>query len=223
VLSLEFSPTPRRPLRVLALAAHADDIEIGAGGALLTLQQQTPVIASALVFSANATRRAEAEHAAELLYRDARDWTLVVKDFDENLFPGQIAALKSELAAVRSFEPDVIFAPALHDRHQDHRTLAELAWQGFRDHAVLQYEIPKWEGDLTTPNAYIALDDEILDEKVRIISEAFVTQRDKPWFDAATFSGLARLRGVECGQRWAEGFRADKLLLAGATTTQEEE
>lgn len=205
--------TGTRELRVLALGAHADDIEIGAGATLLRLQQQRPVVVLGVVFSATDVRRAEAEHSASMLFDDAHESSLDVLDFDENTFPTQFAGLKSAMADLRSFEPDVVFSHWLHDRHQDHRTIAELTWQAFRDHLVVQYEIPKWEGDLGTPNAYVSFDDATMDRKISVIEQAFTTQADKPWFDAETFRGLARIRGLECGQRWAEGFHIDKLTL----------
>ena len=119
------------------------------------------------------------------------------------------------MAELRDFEPHLVLTHRSADRHQDHRTIGEISWQTFRDHVILQYEIPKWEGDLGCPNAFVPLEDGDLDRKIAILSEAYASQADKPWFDAETFRGLARLRGVECGHRWAEGFAADKFVIAG--------
>ena len=217
-LMLALCPTTTdRPLRVLALGAHADDIEIGAGASMLRWQRERSVEIRALVFSATVERRREAEHSAQLLYGNASSWSLDVHDFAENLFPDQVEALKATIAELRSFEPDLVITHRLIDRHQDHRTIAEITWQAFRDHTILQYEIPKWEGDLTTPNLYVPIEQEDLDRKLGILVEAYRSQAGKPWFDAEAFRGLARLRGVECGVRWAEGFHADKLVLALAS------
>lgn len=205
------------PLRVLCLGAHADDVEIGVAATLLRLQQERPVIARAVIFSATEERRGEQEHASKLLFADAADYELDVHDFNENLFPDQWAAIKSAVHANIGFAPDIVFTHRLADRHQDHATLAEVTWHSFRDHLVLQYEIPKFEGDLGQPNTYVAVDDDTIDRKVDIIQRAYASQADKPWFDADTFRALARLRGVECNQRWAEAFHADKFVLATAT------
>ncbi|MEM9467067.1 MAG: PIG-L family deacetylase, partial [Actinomycetota bacterium] len=201
------------PLRVLCLGAHADDVEIGAGGTLLRLQQERPVVARTVVFSATEERRAEQEMAAKLLFADAVDHEVDVHDFRENLFPDQWAAIKSAVHANVGFAPDVVFTNRLDDRHQDHHTLAAMAWQSFRDHLILQFEIAKYEGDLGRPNLYVPFDDATMDRKVEILHTAFPSQTDKLWFDTDTFRGLARVRGVECNQKWAEAFHADKALL----------
>lgn len=212
MLSLLPAPTGE-PLRVLCLAAHADDIEIGAGATLLRLQAERPVIVRAVVFSATAERRAEQEQASKMLFEGSSEWDLEVHDFRESFFPDQWAAVKSAVHANTAFAPDLVFTHRLDDRHQDHATVAELTWHSFRDHLVLQYEIPKYEGDLGRPTTYVPVDDATIARKVEIIRTAFASQADKPWFDAETFTGLARVRGVECNQRWAEAFHADKMLL----------
>lgn len=212
MLSLLPAPTDE-PLRVLCLGAHADDVEIGAGATLLRLQAERPVVAHAVVFSASPERRAEQEQAAEMLFAGAAAWELEIHDFRESFFPDQWAAVKAALHAATAFAPDLVFTHRLDDRHQDHATIAELTWQSFRDHLILQYEIPKYEGDLGRPDTYVPVDDATIERKVDIIANAFASQADKPWFDADTFRGLARVRGVECNQRWAEAFHADKTLL----------
>ncbi|MEM7143320.1 MAG: PIG-L family deacetylase [Actinomycetota bacterium] len=201
------------PLRVLILAAHADDVEIGAGGTLLRLQSDRPVEARAVVFSSSPERAAEQERASAMLFEGSVGYELEIHEFAENLFPDQWAAIKSAVHATTAFAPDLVLTHRLIDRHQDHRTLAELAWHSFRDHLVLQFEVPKYEGDLGRPNLYVPLDDATIDRKVEIIETAFGSQAEKPWFDADTFKGLARVRGVECNQRWAEAFHADKTVL----------
>jgi LmbE family N-acetylglucosaminyl deacetylase len=206
-------PPTEDPLRILVLGAHADDIEIGAGGTLLRWTATRSVDVRAVVFSATDERRAEAEHSASVLLADSASWVLDVHGFVENLFPDQVAALKRSLDDLRHFSPHVVLTHRLHERHQDHRTIGELTWQSFRDHLILQYEIPKWEGDLATPTTYVPLDDATLDRKIDIIRSAFVSQHDKQWFDDETFRAIARLRGLECGHRWAEGFHSHKAVL----------
>ncbi|MEQ8841222.1 MAG: PIG-L family deacetylase [Acidimicrobiales bacterium] len=212
MLSLLPAPTDD-PLRVLCLGAHADDVEIGAGATLLRLQAERPVIAKSVIFSATDIRRSEQATAAEMLFADAVDYSLEVHEFRESFFPDQWAAIKAALHATTAFAPDLVFTHRLDDRHQDHATIAEITWHSFRDHLVLQYEIPKFEGDLGRPSTYVPVDDATIDRKVEIIRTAFASQADKPWFDAETFRGLARVRGVECNQRWAEAFHADKFTL----------
>jgi LmbE family N-acetylglucosaminyl deacetylase len=210
--------TGGRPLRVLALGAHADDIEIGAGATLLQLAAARPVVARAVVFSASPERRIEAEHSAAALFAAAEEYELVVHDFRESYFPADWAAVKAAVASAADFAPDVVFAHRRDDRHQDHRVIGDLAWQACRSTTILQYEIPKYEGDLGQPNAYVAIDDATLEQKIELIRTSFVSQATKPWFDADTFRAMARLRGVECGARWAEAFHAEKFLLAAAGT-----
>ncbi|MEZ5245307.1 MAG: PIG-L family deacetylase [Acidimicrobiales bacterium] len=211
---LPLLPAPTdAPLRVLCLGAHADDVEIGAGATLLRLQAERPVVARAVIFSASPERRAEQEVASAMLFAASVSYELEIHDFRESFFPDQWAALKSALHASAAFAPDLVFTHRRGDRHQDHAAIADATWGSFRDHLVLQYEIPKYEGDLVPPNTYVPFDDSVIDRKVEIIRTAFASQVDKPWFDADTFRGLARVRGVECNQRWAEAFHADKFTL----------
>lgn len=207
-----FGPADR-PLRVLALGAHADDIEIGAGATLLQLVAARPVEVRAVVFSATAQRRTEAEQSAAALFASALAHELVVHDFRESYFPADWAAVKAAVAAAADFAPDLVFAHRRDDRHQDHRVIGDLVWQACRSTTILQYEIPKYEGDLGRPNAYVAMDDATLDAKIDLIRSSFASQAAKPWFDPDTFRAMARLRGVESGVRWAEAFHAEKLLV----------
>lgn len=210
-------PAPSdEPLRVLCLGAHADDVEIGAGATLLHLQAQRPVVARAVIFSASSERRREQEAAAEMLFADAVSYELDVLDHRDAFFPERWSDLKAEIHAHVGFAPDLVFTHRLDDRHQDHATIAEITWHSFRDHLILQYEIPKYEGDLGRPNTYVPVDDATIERKIEIIRTAYASQADKLWFDADTFRGLARLRGVECNQRWAEAFHTDKMTLTGA-------
>lgn len=209
-------PAPSdRPLRVLCLGAHPDDVEIGAGATLLHLQRQRRVQARVVIFSATDERRREQEAASAALFAEAEDWELEVHGYRESFFPDQWADIKTTLHESASFAPDMVFTHRLDDRHQDHATIAEITWHSFRDHLILQYEIPKYEGDIGGPNLFVPIDDDEIARKVTIIRDSFVSQASKPWFDADTFRGLARVRGVECNRRWAEAFHVDKMIMTG--------
>lgn len=213
---LPFDLPSSEPLRVLGLGAHADDLEIGCGGTLMQLCASRPVEMCWVVFSGNEERAAEARRSAELFAGEASQLTVETFEFRESFFPDQWAAIKERLHAVASsFAPDLVFTHHLEDRHQDHKVLADLTWNACRDHVVLEYEIPKFEGDLGNPNLFVPLSEETAQAKVERILEAFPTQASKPWFDAETFQALLRLRGLESGSasRYAEAFHARKLCL----------
>ena len=204
------------PLRFLCLGAHSDDLEIGAAGAVMTLLERHPGSAITwVVFSGDERRVGEARDAAAELLTGAASAEVHTLDFRENHFPYQGSALKNAFETLKGTEPDLIFSHARHDRHQDHRTLAELTWNAFRNHLVLEYEIPKYEGDLKQPNLYVPLSDEVLARKLGLLERHFGSQHDKPWFGADTFRGLMRLRGIECRAPggYAEGFHASKFVL----------
>ena len=139
----------------------------------------------------------------------------MVEQFRDGFFPDQWGAIKERFESLENSAPDLIFTHGRQDRHQDHRVIAELTWNTWRDHAVLEYEVPKYEGDLSTPSLYLPLEADLVDRKVDLLMSVFASQRSKRWFDAETFRGLMRLRGVECGapSGYAEGFHASKLVL----------
>lgn len=203
---------------VLCLGAHADDIEIGAGGTLMCLLAANPALSVTwVVFSAAGEREHEARASAEhyLRVRDGQS-RFVTCSFRDGYFPFEGAAIKDrfrELAGECS--PDLIFTHRLEDAHQDHRLLAELTWQTFRAAAILEYEIPKYEGDLGRPNLYSPLDESVCREKIARLTECFPSQADKPWFREETFWSLLRLRGVECRSPsgLAEAFTCRKGVL----------
>jgi LmbE family N-acetylglucosaminyl deacetylase len=206
-----------RPLRLLLLGAHADDIEIGCGGLVLHLLERGRQLAiDWCVLSATPERATEARASAEaFLERVAERW-ISVMDFPDGHFPYAGAAIKRWFETLKQRpRPDVVLTHRRHDRHQDHREVANLTWNTFRDHLILEYEIPKYEGDLDTPNLYVPLDEAVLGRKIALLLDGFPSQRTKPWFDADTFRALARLRGIECASptRYAEAFHAPKLLL----------
>lgn len=206
-------------LRLLLLGAHADDIEIGAGGTVLRLIAEGRVAAVRwVVFSAVGERAAEARRGAAgiLAGLPASAVEVVIHEFEDGYFPASWEAIKRTFDALASGpEPDLVLAPRLADRHQDHRLLAELTWNTFRDHLVLEYEIPKYEGDLGQPNVYVPLSAEIVEAKLAVLAEAFPSQRDRDWFDAASFRSLLRIRGLECRapSGHAEAFEGRKLVV----------
>jgi LmbE family N-acetylglucosaminyl deacetylase len=207
-----------KPLKVLFLGAHSDDIEIGCGGTVLELLRARPdVDVRWVVFSADGVRGDEAMRAARRFIGDRADTAVELHKFRDTLFPVEFEAIKAVFRDIgRRFEPDVVFTHRREDRHQDHRTLAELAWNGFRRSMILEYEIPKWDGDLCAANFFVPLSAESAKQKVDLLMEAFASQRSKDWFDEETFRGLSRLRGVECRapSGHAEGFYARKASLS---------
>jgi len=206
------------PLRVLLLGAHADDIEIGCGGAVLRLLAEHPgAEVRYVVFSASPERAAEARAAAADLARGAGDLVVDVHDFRDSFFPwAEPVRIKETVSALRkSFDPDVIFTHHRADLHQDHALIAQLSWTAFRDHLIFEYEIPKYEGDLGSPNVYLPLEEATARRKIDLILRNYASQAGKGWFRAETFEAVLRLRGVECNapSGWAEAFHGRKILL----------
>ena len=217
MLELTLPGARRRATRVLCLGAHCDDIEIGCGGTLLKLLARGGSWEITwVVFSAEAQRAAELRTSARRFLRHAMRTHLITHEFRDSYFPAQYAAIKDTLAALkRRSDPDLIFTHQCEDRHQDHRLIGELTWNAFRAHLVLEYEIPKYEGGLTTPNVFVPLSRSQVTAKTNALLGSYVSQRRKRWFSADTFEALMRLRGVESGadSGWAEGFHARKLTL----------
>ena len=203
---------------VLCLGAHPDDIEIGCGGTLRRLLEANDAVdVHYVVFSGNDRRAEEARSSAAALLAGARCAEVEVLSFREGYFPWVGAEVKDRFEAIaRAVRPHVVFTHARADLHQDHRVLSELTWQTFRDHLVLEYEIPKYDGDLGVPNAFVPLDAATCDGKVEHLLRHFPSQHDKPWFTDETFRATLRLRGVECRSAtgYAEAFVARKLVLA---------
>ncbi|MDQ3886234.1 MAG: PIG-L family deacetylase [Actinomycetota bacterium] len=210
---------PERLDHLLLLAAHCDDIAIGAGGSVLTLCRANPGLqVTALVLTGGGTDRETEERMALGAFSPKADVQLTILDIPDGRLPAYWQRAKDAVEELRTrCEPDLVLAPAQHDAHQDHRELARLVPTAFRDHLVLGYEILKWDGDLAQPQAYVPLDGEILDEKVALLHEHYDSQRNRSWFDAETFTSLARVRGVQCHARYAEAFHVSKFVLgAGA-------
>jgi LmbE family N-acetylglucosaminyl deacetylase len=217
---LRFLPDvpPRGPLTILCLGAHADDIEIGCGGTLLRLLgERRRVTVHWVVLSGDKRRAAEARRSARQFLRGASAAHVRLERFRDGYFPHEGAAVKDVFEQLKPIDPDLVFTHRGDDAHQDHRVVSELTWNTFRAHCILEYEIPKYDGDLGHPNVFVPLPDRVRRRKVRLLASAFPSQRRKPWFTPATFEGLMRLRGIECAaaEGYAEGFHGRKLILAG--------
>ncbi|WP_157017460.1 PIG-L deacetylase family protein [Mesorhizobium xinjiangense] len=204
-------------LSILCLGAHSDDIEIGAGGTIISLiEAGVRLDVHWCVLSAAGERTNEARASAYAFLEGAHEGKVEVADFTDSDFPDQRSAIKAWLVELRKrTTPDVIFTHARHDAHQDHREVNQLTWNIFRDQLILEYEIPKWDGDLGQPNMYMPLSREVLERKIALLERHFGTQRSKDWFDRATFEGLSRLRGMECRapEHHAEAFILRKARL----------
>jgi LmbE family N-acetylglucosaminyl deacetylase len=205
------------PLQILCLGAHSDDIEIGCGGTILHLaKQHSECVVHWVVFSASGVRLAEAQRGAELFTTRAKSRGLILKNFQDGFMPFVGAELKAVFEEeLKAISPDLVFTHNRKDAHQDHRLIAELTGNTFRDHLILEYEIPKYDGDLGQPNCFVPLEAEIFQEKVRSIMEAFPSQHSKRWFREDTFLSLMRLRGMECNSAsgYAEAFYGRKIVL----------
>jgi LmbE family N-acetylglucosaminyl deacetylase len=208
---------PGDRLSVLCLGAHSDDIEIGAGGTLLSLQERgVRLDVHWCVLSGVGERESEARTSASEFLSAAGQSQIEIMSFRDSFFPEQGDAIKSWFAALRErVDPDLIFTHRRGDAHQDHRHVCRLTWNTFRDHCILEYEIPKWDGDMGQPNLYVPISADALRKKIDLLSTHFGSQRSKQWFDPETFLGLARLRGMECRapERYAEAFVGRKLAL----------
>lgn len=211
--------TPSRPggVRLLCLGAHPDDIEIGAGGTILRWAHEgTLGSVGWVVLSGTEVRAAEARTASDRFLDGVSDRRVWIESFRDGHFPNSWSQIKETLDSIRSEWPaDIVLVPRRDDWHQDHRTLGELAWTAFRDQLILEYEIPKWDGDLATPNVYVDLPHWAIEQKAQLIVELFPSQTDRSWFAPHTFEALARVRGVEsrAADGYAEGFHAHKLVL----------
>ena len=216
MLPLQFAPPPGRPLSLLAIGAHPDDIEIGAGGTLLTLAESQPGLeVRYLVLTGTPERQLEARRAAAAFLPGAR-LTVDLRELPEGRFPAIWGEVKEALEQTAGdCSPDIVLAQGSQDAHQDHRTVAEIVPTVFRDQLYLAYEIPKWDGDMTRPSVYFSLSTEIARRKVELLHKSFPSQRSRDWWDDEVFLGLARLRGMECRANYAESFHCSKFTLRG--------
>jgi LmbE family N-acetylglucosaminyl deacetylase len=219
MLDLVFDSGRRRALRVLCVGAHCDDIEIGCAATLLALQaRRRRVIIDWVVFSGSAARHAETALAMRLLVRGAHHGRLLFGDFADGHFPAAYGGIKDFCEGLKRLPaPDLILCHERDDRHQDHRVVNEVVWNTFRDHLVLEYEIPKWDGGLGQPNVYVPVDARQARTKVNALLKAYGTQKARTWFTRDTFMAMLRLRGVECRSPtgYAEAFHGRKLRFRG--------
>jgi LmbE family N-acetylglucosaminyl deacetylase len=203
-------------LNILCLGAHSDDIEIGCGGSLLQLKKTYKKLKLHwVVFSALGSRGKEATKGAEL-FGAGCEREVVLKEYRDGFLPYSGVAVKDFVEELKGHvDPDLIFTHWQGDAHQDHRLISELTWNTFRNHMILEYEIPKYDGDLGRPNLFVPLDEPLPEQKINHLFEAFESQRTKPWFDRATFLGLMRIRGMESSSAsgYAEAFYCRKLVL----------
>jgi len=216
MISLNIASGSASAPKILCLGAHSDDIEIGCGGTILRFAEQYPAAEFHwVVFSANGIRATEAEKGAAL-FGGAHLKKPILKNFRDGFMPFVGTEVKEIFEGLkRMVSPDLIFTHSRKDAHQDHRLLAELTWNTFRDHLILEYEIPKYDGDLGQPSVFVPLEAEICQRKIGYLMDAFQSQHVKPWFKQDTFLSLMRLRGVECnsGSGYAEAFYCHKLVL----------
>jgi LmbE family N-acetylglucosaminyl deacetylase len=201
---------------ILLLGAHCDDIEIGCGGTVMQLARRYPKARFVWVtLSSDPQRAAETRAAAQRLLQDARERDIRVEEFPGSYFPASFAALKDYFEGLKAVKPDVVFTHFRNDLHQDHRVTNELTWNAFRNHLVLEYEIPKFDGDLGVPNVFVPLARAELQRKCDIVTECFPSQANRAWFTRDTFEAIARLRGIECNapEGFAEAFHGRKLRI----------
>jgi LmbE family N-acetylglucosaminyl deacetylase len=218
MIPLQLDKGAKDGLQILCLGCHSDDIEIGCGGSILGLAKEYPdSVFHWVVFSAIGVRAAEAQHAATKFVDPSRLKGPILKEFPDGFMPfvgADIKAVFEELK--RTVSPDLIFTHNRQDAHQDHRTISELTWNTFRNHLILEYEIPKYDGDLGRPSVFFPLPSDLCETKIRLIMDAFRSQCEKGWFQPETFRSLMRLRGMECNapSGYAEAFYGRKLVLA---------
>lgn len=206
----------KESLNLLCLGAHCDDIEIGCGGTVMKLSQEyTALKIKWVIFTSNAERETEARQSADHFLEKVSDKEVVVLTFRDGHLPFEGVAVKSYFEELKGFQPDVIFTHFRHDLHQDHRLVCDLTWNTFRDHLILEYEIPKYDGDLGNPNFFVPLEGAVAKKKVDALQRYYFSQAEKHWFDKETFFSLMRIRGLESvsKSRYAEAFYLRKAVF----------
>jgi LmbE family N-acetylglucosaminyl deacetylase len=218
MLAIRFAQKEKGPLKILCLGAHSDDIEIGCGGTILQmLESNRDLVFHWVVFSANERRKKEALASAAAILKHAKEKKVVIKTFRDGHFPYMGSEIKEYVETIKkAFSPDLIFTPCRHDLHQDHRLISELTWNTFRDHWILEYEIPKYDGDLQAPNVFVHLDEKTCSAKVSHIVKYFKSQADNHWFGEETLLSIMRLRGIESNapNKYAEAFYGRKVIFS---------
>jgi LmbE family N-acetylglucosaminyl deacetylase len=217
MLPLALGRSEGAPVRLLAIGAHPDDIEIGCCGTILKLLEGNAVSAVCwVVLSGQGERAEEARSSAEAMLSGAQESRLIIRDFRDGFFPYDGGEIKDFFESLKSeFSPDLVLTHQWADLHQDHRVSCELTWNTFRDHLILEYEVPKYDGDLGSPNVFVTLDDDLSRRKIDHLMKHFASQRPKRWFKDDLFSGILRLRGMECNSStsYAEAFYCRKAVV----------
>ncbi|NJN48719.1 MAG: PIG-L family deacetylase [Alkalinema sp. RL_2_19] len=216
MFTLGSNPSAPKPRRILCLGAHSDDIEIGCGGTILQLIEDDPELQFHwVVFGATGARQAEAIASAHSFLREAKHKTVQVEGFKDGFFPYVGAEIKAAFEQLKqTVSPDLILTHYRQDLHQDHQVVANLTWNTFRNHPILEYEIPKYDGDMGSPNVFMPLTTSIQQQKIDHLMQHFSTQSNKHWFTAETFRAILRLRGIESNHQYAEAFYGRKLVLS---------
>ena len=218
MLSINLKKDIKSPLRILCLGAHSDDIEIGCGGTILKLAEQYHHHLEIVwvVFSAHGEREQEAQQSADAFLKDVKQKRIFIYKHKDGFFPFTGIEIKESFEAIKKeFSPDIVFTHYRNDRHQDHRLISDLTWNTFRNHLILEYEIPKYDGDFGSPNFFMSLDEKTCKRRNKLIIRYFQTQKEKHWLTEETLISILRLRGIESGRssRYAEGFFCRKITL----------
>ena len=221
MLGLTFGKPNGSALEILCIGAHCDDIEIGCAGTVIAIQQRYPQCkVHVLILTSTPARRTEADAAAKALVKVSARGEVRIGALPDGLLPAHLPALKAEFERMKkAVNPDLVLTHHVLDRHQDHRLISDVTWQTFRDHMIWEYEIPKFDGDLATPNMYVPLSAALAARKIALVMRAFPSQQSKPWFKAENLEAIMRLRGLEsrAPSGYAEGFHCRKLLNDVAT------
>jgi LmbE family N-acetylglucosaminyl deacetylase len=204
-----------QPLNILCLGAHCDDIEIGAGGTLLKLFDEYKINkVNWVVFASNEIRKREATVSAGKFLKAVKNSEIIIQSYRDGFLPFLASEIKDFFEKIKKdFNPDIIFTHYRDDRHQDHRLVSDLTWNTWRNHLILEYEIPKYDGDMGIPNFFVPLGEKYINERNNILIESFESQKNKHWFDDSTFRALPRIRGMESASEFAEAFYARKIIL----------
>ncbi len=217
---LSLSLNGREINRILCLGAHCDDIEIGCGGTILALSENSALLGVTwVVFSSDRERGPEATESAESFLAKTKEKTIRIENFRDGFFPYVGATLKEYFEQLKEVcSPDLIFTHYRNDLHQDHRTISELTWNTFRNHLILEYEIPKYDGDVGSPNLFVPLEGDTCGRKIEYILKFYRSQAEKHWFGQDLFMSVLRLRGMEANAPtgYAEGFYCRKAVLGTA-------
>ncbi len=204
-----------KDLKILCLGAHSDDIEIGCGGTLIKILSNYNVTQIKwVVFATNEERKKEALNSANIYLKDIKNKNISIFNFRDGFLPYHAIEIKEEFEKLKKeIDPDIIFTHYHKDKHQDHRLINELTWNTYRNHLILEYEIPKWDGDIGNPNFFVDLNENTISRKNQLLQDCFISQTSKHWFDNETFKALPRIRGMESASKYSEAFYSRKTNI----------